>query len=68
MYAYDELLKELEFREQVIAERLRQSIEYFDENEKVLLQGKDWRQEQNDVGDPFESHKNKIEQIISVNN
>jgi hypothetical protein len=54
MFAYDELLKELEMREMLVSERLQQSISYFDENERILLEGKDWRKEKDDVGNPFE--------------
>jgi hypothetical protein len=42
MYAYDELLKELELRENLLNERLKDSIQYFDENERILLEGRDF--------------------------
>lgn len=67
MYAYDELIAQLERRESIISDRLRESIEYFDEREKILLEGKDWTQERSDVANPWELKENHIEQIISVN-
>lgn len=67
MYAYDELLNELDSREQLVSQRLSESIEYFDENEKILLEGKDWRKEQDDIGNPFTTQHEHIERIISVN-
>lgn len=42
MYAYDELLKELELRENLLNDRLKDSIQYFDENERILLEGRDF--------------------------
>ena len=67
MYAYDELIKELDFREKIVSERLRQSVESFNDNERILLEGKDWSKENEDVGDPFNNPLAKIEQFISVN-
>lgn len=67
MYAYDELINELDFREKIVSERLRQSVESFNENERILLEGKDWSKENEDVGDPFNNPLAKIEQFINVN-
>ena len=54
MYAYDELIKQLDEREFLLQHRLRDSIEFFDEKEKILLEGKDWKQEHNDVNSAFD--------------
>lgn len=67
MYAYDELLTELDAREKLVSDRLQQSIDYFDENERILLEGKDWRKETGDVGNPFTHQNEHIERVISVN-
>lgn len=67
MYAYDQLLKELEIRENILNERLLDSIQYFDENERILLEGRDFKREIDHVGNPFDAQLNHIEQIISVN-
>ena len=67
MYAYDALLKDLDIREKVLNDRLKDSIQYFDENERILLEGRDFRKEVDHVGNPFEPQLNHLEQIISVN-
>jgi hypothetical protein len=67
MYAYDELIKELEYREMIVAERLKDSVEYFKDNERILMEGKDWSKETEDVPNPYEMNSEKIEQVISVN-
>jgi len=54
MYAYDELIKKLDQREIIVQKRLKESIQFFDEKEKILLEGKDWKQEHNDVSPAFD--------------
>lgn len=67
MYAYDELIKELEYREIIVSERLKDSVEHFKDNERILMEGKDWSKETDDVPNPYVLNVEKIEQIISVN-
>lgn len=67
MYAYDELIKELEYREMIVAERLKDSVEHFKDNERILMEGKDWSKEIDDVSDPYVENGLKIEEVISVN-
>ena len=61
MYAYDELIKELEKRENLVSERLKESIEHFSENERILMERKDWNRETEDVGNPFDLKLASIE-------
>lgn len=61
MYAYDELIKELENRENIVSERLKESIEHFSEKERILMEGKDWNRETEDVGNPFDLKPVSIE-------
>ena len=67
MYAYDELIKELDKREKIVSDRLKESIEYFEDNERILMEGKDWTRETEDVADYDLNYLAKIEQLISVN-
>lgn len=61
MFAYDELLKELETREKILNDRLKDSIQYFDDNERILLEGRDFKREVDHVGDPFEPQLHHLE-------
>ena len=66
--AYDRLIEALSDRERAIEERLRKSIEHYGIEERILLQGKDFAKELEDVpnvGVPTNDNA-KPEDIISV--
>ena len=67
---YDKLISALEDRERAIEARLRKSIEHYGIKERILMQGKDFSKELEDVPNVDEKNLDgvslKPENIISV--
>jgi len=66
--AYDRLIVALGDRETAIESRLRKSIEHYGIGERILMQGKDFSKELEDVAHVYEpvDGSTKIEEILSV--
>lgn len=66
--SYDRLILALGDREKAIEERMRKSIEHYGIGERILMEGKDFAKELEDVPDmtPRPIGEPKIENVISV--
>ena len=66
--AYDRLILALGDRETAIESRLKKSIEHYGIGERILMQGKDFSKELEDVADVYEpvNGSTKVEEILSV--
>ena len=66
--AYDRLIEALGDRERAIEARLRKSIEHYGIHERILIQGKDFARELEDVPDVDKPANGgvKTEELISV--
>jgi len=66
---YDRLIEALSDRENAIENRLRKSIEHFGIGERILVQGKNFSKELEDVANVggITGDTVKPEQIISIN-
>lgn len=63
---YDRLIEALGDRERAIEARLRQSIAHYGIGERILLEGKDFAKELEDVPTVGQYDNLKIENVISV--
>lgn len=66
--AYDRLIESLGDRETAIEARLRKSVEHYGLKERILVQGKNFARELEDVQDVYQPARgiSKAEEIISV--